>query len=138
MLIQPESSGMRLFTAFLCLAAAAVFSEHFPAISRDYIFKCDEDIPRCKICGGLIRPDVTLYGEGLPQDAWQNSMKLVSNADCLIIGGTSLVVNPAASLAYVFRGKNLIIINRDATAADRMAQLVFHENISTVLGKIEI
>jgi NAD-dependent deacetylase len=74
----------------------------------------------------------------LPQDAWQNSVKLVSNADCLIIGGTSLVVNPAASLAWSFRGENLIIINRDATSADRMAKLVFHENISTVLDKIEI
>ena len=104
----------------------------------DYIFKCEDDIPKCKICGGLIRPDVTLYGESLPQDAWQNSMKLVSNADCLIIGGTSLVVNPAASLAYLFRGKNLIIINRDVTGADRMAKLVFHESISKVLGMIEL
>lgn len=104
----------------------------------DYIFKCEDDIPKCKICGGLIRPDVTLYGESLPQDAWQNSMKLVSNADCLIIGGTSLVVNPAASLAYLFRGKNLIIINRDVTGADRMAKLVFHESISKVLGMIKL
>lgn len=104
----------------------------------DYIFKSDEAVPKCKICGGKIRPDVTLYGEGLPQDAWMNSVKLVSEADCLIIGGTSLVVNPAASLAYQFRGENLIIINRDVTAADRMAKLVFHENISTVLDKIEL
>jgi NAD-dependent deacetylase len=104
----------------------------------DYIFKCEDDIPKCKICGGLIRPDATLYGESLPQDAWQNSMKLVSNADCLIIGGTSLVVIPAASLAYLFRGKNLIIINRDVTGADRMAKLVFHESISKVLGMIEL
>ena len=65
-------------------------------------------------------------------------MKLVSNADCLIIGGTSLVVKPAASLAYLFRGKNLIIINRDVTGADRMAKLVFHESISKVLGMIEL
>ena len=104
----------------------------------DYIFKCEEQIPKCKICGGLIRPEVTLYGESLPHDAWQESQKLVANADCLIIGGTSLVVNPAASLAYLFRGENLIIINRDATSADRMARLVFHENISTVLDKIRI
>ncbi len=104
----------------------------------DYIFKTEDNIPKCKICGGTIRPDVTLYGEGLPQDAWQNAVKLVANADCLIIGGTSLVVNPAASLAWSFRGENLIIINRDVTSADRMAKLVFHENISTVLDKIEI
>jgi len=104
----------------------------------DYIFKCEEQIPKCKICGGVIRPDVTLYGESLPSKAWENSVNLIARADCLIIGGTSLVVNPAASLAYYFRGENLIIINRDATAADRMAKLVFHENISVVLGKIEL
>jgi len=104
----------------------------------DYIFKSDEEIPRCKICGGVIRPDVTLYGEGLPSDAWRNSIKLVDKADCLIVGGTSLVVNPAASLAMGFRGKNLIVINKQQTPADRLATLVFHESISEVLGKIKL
>ena len=65
-------------------------------------------------------------------------MKLVDNADCLIVGGTSLVVNPAASLAMGFRGKNLIVINKQATPADRLATLVFHESISEVLKKIKI
>ncbi len=104
----------------------------------DYIFKSEEEIPRCKICGGVIRPDVTLYGEGLPSDAWRNSIKLVDKADCLIVGGTSLVVNPAASLAMGFRGKNLIVINKQQTPADRLATLVFHESISEVLGKIKL
>lgn len=67
-----------------------------------------------------------------------NSVKLIANADCLIIGGTSLVVNPAASLAMRFRGKNLIVINRDVTPADRMATLVFHESISKVLESIKL
>ncbi|MBR6879965.1 MAG: NAD-dependent protein deacylase [Clostridiales bacterium] len=104
----------------------------------DYIFTSEDKIPKCKICGGMIRPDVTLYGESLPEDAWMNSVKLIANADCLIIGGTSLVVNPAASLAMRFRGKNLIVINRDVTPADRMATLVFHESISKVLESIKL
>ncbi len=109
--------------------------EKYPA---DFIFKSEGPIPRCPKCGGMVRPDVTLYGEGLPQSAWIESTRLVYNADCLIIGGTSLVVQPAASLAYDFPGKYLIIINRDRTAKDRDATLVFHENISSVLDKIQL
>ena len=82
--------------------------------------------------------DVTLYGEGLPQTAWIESKRLVYRADCLIVGGTSLVVQPAASLAYDFPGKYLVVINRDKTAADRNAALVFHESISKVLDTIEL
>ncbi|MBR2295761.1 MAG: NAD-dependent protein deacylase [Clostridiales bacterium] len=104
----------------------------------DAIFVSEERIPKCKICGGMIRPDVTLYGESLPTEAWRESVRLIDKADCLIIGGTSLVVNPAASLAMGFRGKNLVIINRDVTPADRMATLVFHDSISKVLDSIEL
>jgi hypothetical protein len=92
----------------------------------------------CPKCGGMVRPDVTLYGEGLPQTAWIESKRLIYRADCLIIGGTSLVVQPAASLAYDFPGKYLIVINRDKTSADRNAALVFHESISKVLDTIEL
>lgn len=105
---------------------------------EDAIFASEDPVPKCKICGGMIRPDVTLYGESLPTEAWRNSVNLVANADCLIIGGTSLVVNPAASLAMGFRGKHLIIINKQATPADRMAELVFHESISQVLDQINL
>lgn len=104
----------------------------------DYIFSCGEQVPKCKICGGMVRPEVTLYGESLPGDAWDNSVRLVDNADCLIIGGTSLVVNPAASLAFAFRGKHLIVINKQVTAADNRASLCFHESISQVLDKIQL
>ena len=104
----------------------------------DAIFVSEDRIPKCKICGGMIRPDVTLYGESLPTEAWRESVRLIDKADCLIIGGTSLVVNPAASLAMGFRGKNLVIINRDVTPADRMATLVFHDSISKVLDSIEL
>lgn len=104
----------------------------------DFIFKAEGDIPLCPSCGGMVRPDVTLYGEGLPQTAWNDSVRLVFNADMLIVGGTSLVVNPAASLAYQFPGKYLVIINRDKTARDKAASLVFHDSISEVLGAINL
>lgn len=105
----------------------------------DYIFNYSEGlIPKCSICGGVVRPEVTLYGESLPSKAWDNSVKLIDNSDCLIIGGTSLVVNPAASLAHAFRGKYLVVINKQATPADRRADLVFHESISQVLENINV
>ncbi|MCR4768209.1 MAG: NAD-dependent protein deacylase [Saccharofermentans sp.] len=109
--------------------------EKYPA---DFIFKAEGPIPKCPKCGGMVRPDVTLYGEGLPQTAWIESKRLVFRADCLIIGGTSLAVQPAASLAYDFSGENLIIINRDKTFADRNAKLVFHDNITEVLDSIDL
>ncbi len=109
--------------------------EKYPA---DFIFKSEGPIPLCPKCGGMVRPDVTLYGEGLPQTAWIESKRLIYNADLLIIGGTSLAVQPAASLAYDFPGKYLVIINRDKTARDRGATLVFHENITKVLDAIEL
>ena len=104
----------------------------------DFIFKSGETIPKCPKCGGMVRPDVTLYGEGLPQTAWIESKRLVFRADCLIIGGTSLAVQPAASLAYDFSGRYLIVINKDETFADRNAQLVFHDNITEVLDSITL
>ena len=109
--------------------------EKYPA---DFIFKSEGPIPICPKCGGMVRPDVTLYGEGLPQTAWIESKRLIYNADLLIIGGTSLAVQPAASLAYDFPGKYLVIINRDKTARDRGATLVFHEIITKVLDAIEL
>ncbi|MBQ1246828.1 MAG: NAD-dependent protein deacylase [Clostridiales bacterium] len=104
----------------------------------DFIFKSEGPIAKCPKCGGMVRPDVTLYGEGLPQTAWIESKRLVFRADCLIIGGTSLAVQPAASLAYDFSGKYLIVINRDKTFADRTAALVFHDNIGDVMDSIKL
>ena len=78
----------------------------------DYIFESEEPIPRCN-CGGVIRPDITLYEEGLPEDQVSGAIDAISRADMLIIGGTSLTVYPAASFVNYFRGKNLVIINRD-------------------------
>lgn len=79
---------------------------------EDYIFESKEPVPYCS-CGGMIRPDITLYEEGLPDDAVSGALKVISEADMLIIGGTSLTVYPAASFINYFTGKYLVIINRD-------------------------
>ena len=79
---------------------------------EDYIFDSKERIPHCE-CGGIVRCDVTLYEESLPQDAVEKSIQAMINADMLIIGGTSLTVYPAASYVRFFRGRHLVIINKD-------------------------
>ena len=79
----------------------------------DYLFNTTEKIPKCS-CGGQIRPDVTLYGEQLPNDAVKSAINAITNADCLIIGGTSLTVYPAADYARMFTGKHLIVINKES------------------------
>lgn len=78
----------------------------------DFLFSTKEAIPKCE-CGGLIRPDVTLYGENLPNDAVNGAVEAISNADMLIIGGTSLQVYPAANYISYFSGRHLVIINRE-------------------------
>ena len=80
--------------------------------SPDFIFNSNESIPKCE-CRGLIRPDVTLYGENLPKDAVEKAREVISNADMLIIAGTSLQVYPASDFIYDFRGKHVVIINRE-------------------------
>ena len=79
---------------------------------EDYIFSSKDPIPRCS-CGGFVRPDVTMYGESLPVQAVEDSIRDISAADMLIIAGTSLAVYPAASYIGYFRGKHLAVINRD-------------------------
>ena len=101
----------------------------------DYIFKSTEKIPRCA-CGGIIRCDVTLYGEQLPEDAVEGAINAISNADTLIIGGTSLMVYPAASYIRYFRGRRVVIINKTHVPCDiRGAQLLeINEKIGEVLS----
>lgn len=93
-------------------------------------------IPRCRHCSSIIKPEVVLYGEGLDQDVWEAAVREIAQADLLIVGGTSLVVYPAAGLLRYFKGKHLVLINRDETSADHLAQLVIHEPIGKVLGEV--
>lgn len=102
----------------------------------DYIFNNDSSIVRCPKCKtGLIRPDVTLYGETLPED-YEKAMDILKKADVMIVAGTSLTVYPAAYLVRYFNGEHLVIINRDETSADSHANLVFHENLGEVFSRI--
>lgn len=96
-----------------------------------------EGIPRCG-CGGTIRPDVVLYEEGLSQKVMESALRAISKAEVLIIGGTSLVVYPAAGLVNYYRGNRLVLINRDPTPYDRNADLVINDSIGKVLGSIRV
>ena len=94
-----------------------------------------EGIPRCE-CGGVIRPNVVLYGEPLEKYVCIGAIREITNADTLIVAGTSLSVEPAASFIEHFRGRNLVVINREPTPADEKATLVIHDNVADVLGMV--
>ncbi len=93
-------------------------------------------VPTCTLCGGTVRPDVVLYEEGLKNSVLEKAVQAIAKADMIIIGGTSLVVYPAAGLIRYFTGKRLILINRDATKMDSKADLVFRESIGEVLNEV--
>lgn len=89
-------------------------------------------VPHCPRCGGIIKPGIVLYEEALNETVLQEAMQLLEQGDLLIIGGTSLVVYPAAGLLHFFKG-SVILLNKDETPYDRYCQLVFHENLGDVL-----
>ncbi|MCI6664626.1 MAG: NAD-dependent protein deacylase [Treponema sp.] len=95
-------------------------------------------VPVCPKCGGMVKPDVVLYEEGLDNDVIEGAVNAIATADTLIIGGTSLNVYPAASLIHYFRGNTIVLINKSPTSADSLAQLVISEGIGQVLGQIEV
>ena len=127
-------------------AGSKVVYELHGSVLRNYCMKChafydekfilaSEGIPTCPKCGGRVKPDVVLYEEGLDNDVITGAVRAISKADTLIIGGTSLVVYPAAGLINYFKGKNLVLINKSSTSADNKADLVIHEAIGKVLGE---
>ena len=105
------------------------------AYGADFIFE-GVGKPRCPKCGGMVRPDVTLYGEFLPKEAHDKARRMIREADLLIIGGTSLQVGSAAGLARQFDGGRLVIINKSRTLMDGQADLVFHDSIGKVLTAV--
>ncbi|HAJ65648.1 MAG TPA: NAD-dependent protein deacylase [Clostridiales bacterium] len=92
-------------------------------------------VPRCS-CGGVIRPDIVLYEEGLDEDILSQSISYIRNADVLIVGGTSLNVYPAAGLINYYRGNKLVLVNLSETPYDSYADLVIHEKIGEVFDQI--
>ena len=103
----------------------------------DYIMN-SEGVPKCEECGGLIKPDVVLYEEGLDARVTDAAVRAIASADTLIIGGTSLIVYPAASYINYFRGRNLVVINKSDTARSVNATLVINDPIGEVLGRIKV
>ncbi|MCD8082965.1 MAG: NAD-dependent protein deacylase [Clostridiales bacterium] len=115
----------------------SVLENHCPACGKAYTLQDIQnmlEVPHCS-CGAVIKPDVTLYGELLPEDAWQGATQSIRKADMLIIAGTSLQVNPAASLVTYFAGDSLVIINRTPTEKDKWADLVLRESVGKVMRK---
>lgn len=122
-----------------------VFELH-GAVSRNYCLECGKrygadyimksvPVPECE-CGGLLKPDVVLYNEGLDDSIVDGAIKAIASADLLIVGGTSLVVYPAAGLLRYFKGRRKVLINKASTSFDKKCDLVFNESIGSVLGKI--
>ncbi|MCR4904825.1 MAG: NAD-dependent protein deacylase [Clostridiales bacterium] len=111
-------------------------------VERDFIAET-EGIPRCETCGGVVRPDVVLYGEFLPQEAFEEAKREIGAADLLLVGGSSLTVNPAASLVSRFtrsagrgRRKTLAIVNFDETPYDCDADFLIRESVADVLPQL--
>lgn len=117
-----------------CLDCHAFYDEKIICESEN----APDKLPHCPKCGGLIKPDVVLYEEGLDQDVINGAVQAIAQADTLIIGGTSLTVYPAAGLVNYFRGKNLVLLNKSQTPQDTMANLAIHEPIGQVLSKIVV
>ena len=102
----------------------------------DYQMDYPETIPRCEKCGGIVRPDVVLYEEGLEDAVVEGAVSQIRHAKTLIIGGTSLAVYPAAGLLRFFKGKNLVLINKGETPYDNEAHLAIHEPIGEVFAAV--
>lgn len=116
------------------------------SVLRNYCIRCRKfhsaefvkhtpGVPKCA-CGGIVKPDVVLYEEGLDQDTIEMSAMAIQRADLLIVAGTSLTVYPAAGLINYYQGKRMVLINRDKTPYDRYADLVFHESLGNIFSQL--
>ena len=127
------------------MAGSKTVYELHGSVHRNYCTKChkffdldsmlalDGNIPHCDKCGGVVKPDVVLYEEGLDNATIEGAIRAISSADLLIIGGTSLVVYPAASFINYYRGKDMVLINKSSTGYDNDASLVINDAIGEVL-----
>ena len=118
----------------------SVYRNHCMKCGKSYDFsfmKKSQGVPRCE-CGGIIKPDVVLYEEGLDNNTVSSAVRAISQAQVLIIGGTSLAVYPAAGLIDYFQGEHLVVINKSSTPRDRYADLMIQEPIGEVFSRIVV
>jgi NAD-dependent deacetylase len=127
-------------------AGSKTVHELHGSVLRNYCQRCgkfhsaefvkeSEGVPKCE-CGGIVKPDVVLYGEGLDEKTMYDAMMAIYHADLLIVAGTSLTVYPAAGLVRFFQGDRLVLINRDETPYDHAASLVLHESLGKVFEQL--
>ena len=127
-------------------AGSKVVYELHGSVLRNYCMDChkfygpeivfeNKGVPKCE-CGGVIKPDVVLYEEGLDDDTVRGAINAIRNADVLIIGGTSLTVYPASGLINYYNGNKLVLINRDVTPFDRIANLVINDSLGNVFKEL--
>ena len=117
----------------------SVHENHCMDCNREYDLNwvlSTRGVPKCEKCGGIVKPSVVLYGEGLEKYTCMGACREISNCDVLIVAGTSLEVEPAASFIDYFRGRELVVINREETKADARATLVLRGDIDEILGEI--
>ena len=133
---------------FIKKQAQKPYMNYTGSVLRNYCMKCHKfydaeyvfnstGIPKCE-CGGIVKPDVVLYEEMLDEDTLENSIIAISKADMLIVAGTSLTVYPASGLINYFKGRNLVLINKDATPYDKRADLVINEALGKVFKEVNI
>ena len=118
------------------------------SVHRNHCLDCDEEysaqfvkdsedlVPHCPLCGGVIKPDVVLYEEGLDENVITNAMIKISNADLLIVAGTSLAVYPANGFIDYFKGNDLVVINKDPSIADGKASVVIHQKVGELFSRL--
>ena len=130
-------------------AGSVTVYELHGSVHRNHCMKCRQfygldfmlesaGVPRCPVCGGMVKPDVVLYEEALDQDTMEAAVLAIARADMLIIGGTSLAVYPAAGLIRYYRGDKLTLINKSPTPYDTEADLVINAPIGQVLGTVQV
>ena len=127
------------------VAGSSIVLELHGSIHRNYCMGCNEKynleyiltshdmVPKCRNCGGTVRPDVTLYEESLDTAIMNKAILFIKKADALIVGGTSLAVYPAAGLIEYYKGNKLVLINKSSTPYDRRANIIINESIGEVL-----
>lgn len=130
-------------------AGSGVVYELHGSVHRNYCMKCrqfydldfiyhSQGIPKCRVCGGIVKPDVVLYEENLDEETMEAAVLAISRADMLIIGGTSLAVYPAAGLIRYYQGDKLVLINKSPTSYDNRANLILNGPIGEILGAVKV